>query len=115
MLASFINKIRQTFFILNHLPKAASVKNRSNYCSMLEKALRSVGYSVASGSMSFGTCPRDRDRKLYFAILRLKMASIHIKIKRKQKNEPFTLVNLFVLLPGQELGGDVRQPGRQSL
>lgn len=43
------------------------------------------------------------------------MASIHIKIKRKQKNEPYTLVNLFVLLPGQEVVGAVRQPGRQSL
>lgn len=43
------------------------------------------------------------------------MLSIHIKIKRKQKNEPYTSVNLFVLLPGQELGGDVRQPGHQSL
>lgn len=51
MLASFINKIRKTFFILYHLPKAASVKNRSNYCSMLENACRSVGYSVASGSI----------------------------------------------------------------
>lgn len=90
MFVSFINKTRQTFFILNHIPKAASMKNRSNYCSMLENARRSVGYSVPSGSMSFGTCSRDRDRKLYFAILRLKMASIHIKIKRKQKNKTYT-------------------------
>lgn len=87
MLASFINKIIKTFFILNHLPNAASMKNRSNYWSMLEKAHHSVGYSVASGSMSIGTCSRDRDRKLYLTILRLKMASIHIRVKRKQKNE----------------------------
>lgn len=43
------------------------------------------------------------------------MASMHITIKRKQKNEPYTLVNLLILLSGQELGGAVRQPGRQSL
>lgn len=34
MLALFINKIGQTFLILNHLPKSASVKNRINYCTV---------------------------------------------------------------------------------